>query len=269
MNNDLSVVVNSCDKYEDAWNPFFRLFHIMEADKATSNPIILNTETKQFHCDYLNVKTINTPGKKTWSERMLNTLKQIDSEFILLLLEDFFIMQKFNLEYFNKVMDYLRDHPDVGAVHTTPNGRFPKDAEDMFLRRDFNKLNITITVVVWRKEFLEVLLRKHENIWQFEWYSTFRAKKLYPEWKIVQYNEKFPIIYDYRVNIQEGYGITESKWLPKNKELFDQYGIEVDYDNLGWYVPHEKKTEQITITTIIPRIIKHIKNRISSYKSMR
>ena len=269
MNEDLTVLVNSCDKYEDAWEPFFRLYQIMGADKATSNPVILNTESKQFSCDYLNVVTYNNPNCKTWSERLMAVLDHIDSEYILLLLDDFFIQSPFDLEHFNLVLDYMRAHPEAGAVHTTPNGRFPKDAADMFLVRDFEKLNITITVVVWRKSFLRKLLRKHENIWQFEWYSTFRAKKLYPDTVIIQYNEKYPIIFDYRVNIAEGYGITESKWLPKNKELFDQYGIKVNYENLGWYVPHEKIKEPVTIKSLIPRTIKHIRTRISTYKSMR
>ena len=113
------------------------------------------------------------------------------------------------------------------------------------------------------------LLRRHENIWQFEWYSTFRAKKFFPDVKIMQYNEKFPIIFDYRVNIAEGYGITESKWLPKNKELFDQYGIQVDYNRLGWYEPHEKKPDPVTLKNVIPRGIKHVRTRISVWKSLR
>ena len=26
--NDVTILVNSCDKYEDAWEPFFKLFSI-------------------------------------------------------------------------------------------------------------------------------------------------------------------------------------------------------------------------------------------------
>ena len=268
MNDDVTVLVSSCDKYEDAWEPFFRLFKIMGAEGSTGNPIVLNTETKMFNCDYLNVRTINTPGKNTWSQRLLHVLNELNTDYVFHVLEDFFIQQPFNSEAFSNVMHYMRAHPDVGAMHLTPNGRFPKDATDMFLERKFDKLNITVTCVVWRRCFLMQLLRKHENIWQFEWYSTFRAKKFFPDVKIMQYNEAYPIIFDYRVNIDEGYGITESKWLPKNKELFEKYGIEVDYDRLGWYVPHEKKSDPLTIKNLIPRGIKHIQTKISVYKSL-
>ena len=84
----------------------------------------------------------------------------------------------------------------------------------------------------------------------------------------MQYNENYPIIFDYRVNIAEGYGITESKWLPKNKDLFERYGIEVNYDRLGWYVPHGSKPDPITIRNIIRRGFKHIRTTISVWKSM-
>ena len=33
--------------------------------------------------------------------------------------------------------------------------------------------------------------------------------------------------------IKYGYGITHGQWLPKNKELFEKFGIEVNFDNLG------------------------------------
>ena len=138
---------------------------------------------------------------------------------------------------------------------------------DMFLERKFDKLNITVTAVVWRREFLLKLLRDHESIWQFEWYCTFRAKKFFPDVRIMQYNERYPIIFHYYVKIEDGYGITESKWLPKNKELFEKYGIPVNYDNLGWYSPHPQRRESITIKNIIPRGIKHIRSRIASRKS--
>ncbi len=281
MNEDVTFLVSSCDKYEDAWEPFFRLFHIMGADRGMSNPVVLNTETKQYNCDFMQVRTVNTPLKKaTWSERILHVLEQIDTEFVFHVLEDFFIQHPFNHEYFSKVMDYMRSNPDVGAMHLTPNGRFPKDAEDMFLERKFDKLNITVTCVVWRRAFLIKLLRKHENIWQFEWYSTFRAKKYFPEIKIMQYNEKYPIIFDYRVNIAEGFGITEGKWLPRNKELFDRYGIDVNYKRLGIldmdYINAGSNTliksnpyyDDRSIKGYLLRTVYHFRNRYGSWKSM-
>lgn len=45
--NNLTIIVNSCDKYEDAWNPFFKLMEI-HWPKSDKYQIILNTENKDY-----------------------------------------------------------------------------------------------------------------------------------------------------------------------------------------------------------------------------
>ena len=42
---NLTIIVNTCDKYEDAWNPFFRLMEI-NWPESENYKIILNTENK-------------------------------------------------------------------------------------------------------------------------------------------------------------------------------------------------------------------------------
>ncbi len=268
MHNDVTILVSSCDKYEDAWNPFFELLHVY-AGEALKYPIVLNTETRQYHSDHFNIRVINTPENKTWSERLMNVLRQIDTEYVFLLLEDFFIQSPFHFEAFETVVQYMRDHSEVGVIHTTPTGKFKELPEEMFFERTFDQNNICVTAVLWRKAFLEKLLRNHENIWEFEWYSGIRAKR-YPE-KVMQYNERFPVIFDYRVVISDGYGITEGKWLPRNKELFEKHGITVDYDRLGWYTPPEARLKQSrwTPSALARRFKNRLRYEIHRYKSLK
>ena len=49
LNNDVTIIVNSCDKYECAWEPFFKLFKINWPECESFN-IILNTEEKKYEC---------------------------------------------------------------------------------------------------------------------------------------------------------------------------------------------------------------------------
>lgn len=267
MNQDVTFLVSSCDKYEDAWHPFFELLHIYGGD--FHYPIVLNTETKQYHSEHFDVRVINTPFKATWSERMMNVLQQIDTEFVFLLLDDFFLQSPFNHAQFDKVVEYMRSNPDAGVMHMTPSARFKNLPPEMFFERTFDELNITVTAVLWRRAYLQKILRKHENIWDFEWYCGQRAKK-YPE-KIMQYSQAFPIIFDYKVIISEGYGITESKWLPKNKELFEKHGIDVDFEKLGWYIPPENrpKVSRWTPAALMRRFRNRVRYEINKRKSLR
>ena len=61
MNNDVTFLISSCDKYEDAWHPFFKLLHVHGG--AINYPIVLNTETKSYSSDFFDVRVINTPAK--------------------------------------------------------------------------------------------------------------------------------------------------------------------------------------------------------------
>lgn len=75
MKNDVTFLVSSCDKYEDAWHPFFELLHIY--GDGFRYPVVLNTETKQYASKHFQIRVINTPGKTTWSERMMNVLEKL------------------------------------------------------------------------------------------------------------------------------------------------------------------------------------------------
>lgn len=41
-----SILVNTCDKFEDCWNPFFKLFFLFWPDY--NGVIYLNTEYKEY-----------------------------------------------------------------------------------------------------------------------------------------------------------------------------------------------------------------------------
>ena len=74
----------------------------------------------------------------------------------------------------------------------------------------------------------------HESPWEFEKYGSYRSKKY--NQKIMIINNMYgimPPVFDYDVEIKYGHGLTLGQWLPKNKELFEKYGIDVNFDNLG------------------------------------
>ena len=62
MNNSdkVTIVLNSCDKYEALWYPFFELFRIHWP--SCSYPLILNTKTK----DYMHPQTVGDTLSKAF-----------------------------------------------------------------------------------------------------------------------------------------------------------------------------------------------------------
>lgn len=236
--DNFTIIVNSCDKYEDAWDPFFKLLKLQWPD-CSKYEIILNTETKVYNCDFLNVKTI-CGGNKTWSIRLKNVLKSIDSELVVFLLEDFFLKSPVNQKDFLEIVDYmLKENIGYIGLKYRPN-RLLKDGslpKEKFIERDNLSVNLRLPLIssMWNRKYFIKLLRNHESPWDFEQYAGTRSKRI--KQKVLDANNNqgfYNAIFDYDIDMQYGIGISKGKWLmPKTKEFLDSYGFKVNYDALG------------------------------------
>lgn len=236
---NITILVNSCDKYEDAWEPFFRLLkiHWPECEKYR---IILNTETKVYDCDFLNVETVCGGKNITWSKRLKNVLKKIDSEIVFFLMEDFFLKDRLDDEEFLSVVDFMLEDETIGYISVMyKDPKICKDgslAKGRFVSRDELPIKHRLALVstLWNRRYLIKIIRNHETPWEFELYAGIRSNRYENKLLDVNNNEGYcNCIYNYDIAWEKGVGITHGQWLPKNKDLFDKYGIEVNFDNLG------------------------------------
>ena len=281
MNQCVTFLVNSCDKYEDAWHPFFEcLWHFAG---ELPYPMILNTETKRYSSTRYPVLCVNVGSRKrvSWSRRLLHVLEAVETEFVFFLLEDYFLEDSFDRERFETVVEYMKAHPDVCMVDIRPrwagsaeekaaNRIQYADTEDSFLERNSSRFNITCSPGVWRTDALRSLLRPHEDVWDFERYVGLRAKKY--GWKVIRFDTRVPGIYEYDYQIWSGMGITAGHWLPGNKAFFDSLGIEVNYDRLGMLnagTVDEVKTEtRKDVFALLKKVPRKIRKRLTRKKSL-
>lgn len=238
---DLTILVNSCDKYEDAWEPFFKILKL-QWPECEQYKFVLNTETKVYNCDFLNVETVCGGKERTWSQRLKYALEHIDSDYILYLLEDFFLLEKVSNETFEEALKLIQSGNDIGYIglkyQKKREYRNPDDEDNSvrFIEKDkvvsVNRINSMSAL--WNKKWLLSLIREHETPWEFELYGSERSRRT-PEKVLIINNSDgcCPCVFNYNVDIHYGHGITCGKWLPKNVELFEQYGIKVNFDNLG------------------------------------
>lgn len=234
---NVTVLVNSCDKYEDAWEPFFKLLKLQWPDCPYD--MVLSTETKSYDCDCFNVKTINSSPKSSWSSRLKNVINQIETEYILFFLEDFFLLEKVRVDIFERALELIESDREIGLI-TFDKRRwgtaFPAetDYDKCFVELKKGAKNRTnVLVGLWRKDYFLRLLVGDENPWEYEKNSNIRSR--YAGFKIYTQNyEASSPAFRYCMNPIDGYGITLGKWLPKNKELFEKNGIYgINYNNLG------------------------------------
>lgn len=236
-NKNLTILVNSCDKYEDAWYPFFYL--LRNHWPACNCDIVLNTETKQYYDDFFNIKTINTGAELSWTARLRYVLNKIDTEFVLFFLEDFFLITDVRQEAFDKALELISNNKDIGLVHFIPSEKVmpvPKyDLENCFYELPIKKrtLRTRVAVSLFRKDYFLKLLYGDENPWQYERESHIRS--MFAGYKIYRQDYNlYPPTFSYFIDASLGIGITSGKWLSANRKFFESEGLyEVNYNKLG------------------------------------
>lgn len=237
---DITVLVNSCDKYKDAWEPFFRLLHIQWQDLPYN--VVLNTETLSYECDFMNVRTINSSKGIPWAKRLRHVLENIDTEFILYTLEDFFFDRPVNVSAFEEAHQLIKNDASIGYIGLRYNRQLVfkdesnADRNARFVSKDelvvVNRVNSQ--TALWRRKWLLSLLRDHETPWEFEMYASIRSRRTDKKVLIINNtNEIMPPVFSYGLDPKDGLGIYGGKFLHKNRELFEKYGIKANFDNLG------------------------------------
>ena len=122
-----SVLVNTCDKFEDCWNPFFKLFCMYWKDYK--GKIYLNTEYKDYSFPGLDIIPVKgCVGKKingsfaTWSQCLKWALDSIPEDIILYLQEDYFLKSQVQTSMIDDAVNLMLENKDIKCIHLTDQG---------------------------------------------------------------------------------------------------------------------------------------------------
>ena len=219
----MKILVLSCDKNEDT----FELFHHCIEKYYPEHPeIIYAMETK----DNPYYKTIKKDYPlEQWTRRIRETLKDIDDDQILIMIDDIFIHNPVdtkrieyaskhltgNIALFNFEKEYDNNNIDVGL-------------DGFKLRRHGSIYEISIMCGLWNKEKLIHVLEEDSDPWTVEYRQKTKG-------------------YDYYINsgdyiIDWGYanwvtqGIVKGKWTRSMVDFAKKEGIKIDFEKRGFYV---------------------------------
>lgn len=246
VNDNYAILINTCDKFDDCWEPFFKLFTTYWPDcKGT---IYLNTEHKSFKYPGLKIKCLkvadeNTDKRLTWSECLIKALDSIDEDYVLYLQEDYFFNATVNNSLFHKTLELMQRNPEMECLHLRSRvgmGSVFLEEEELQLIERNNSVNYSAScqASIWKKEILLKLVEPSENGWDFEKFGSIRARvnqhKFY-NLNLKTKEQKF--IFSYILT-----GVVQGKWLDQEvKELFTKHSIDVDYSIRG-FIQKEKRT---------------------------
>ena len=251
---DCTLVVSSCDAYEDLWPAFFKILSIEWPNIEC--PIVLNTESKSYNYPGLDIRTFRMyhPGEKIpWSRRLRETLEKIESKYIIFMLDDFFLQGTVDTKRLKQCLDSMEQNNRIVSFcfMETFSSNVKDERYIQFERRPLiapYKLNCQ--AALWKRTSFIKYLKKDENPWEWETMGNWRTYR-YPRdifySQIPNGDYIFPYIYKANGINWGGLALYRGKWyLPYVEPLFKKHDIEMNFSVRGTvkdidFVPSARK----------------------------
>lgn len=163
---DVTLVVISCDAYKDLWKPFFHCFFKYWPD--CPYPIFL--ASNESKCSDSKVKSILIGPDKDYASNLISILKQVESQWLILWVEDAFITSKINTSRIKKLIgDAQKDNAVYLKLITSTPWAFVKDKkQEIGPIPKGVKYRSGIGLGLWNKETLLKILKPGESAWQID-----------------------------------------------------------------------------------------------------
>ena len=168
--NNIDLLVVSCDSYSDVWPYFFNNFFINWSDCPIN--IFLLSNFKTFKDSRINNISI---GKDiSWSGNLLKGLSKIDSDYVIIMIDDLLLNRKISNNYFFKITKWIKhNNPNYLRLHnSTRTQNHDKLIGKIPIKTPYK---VSLMPGIWNKKFLEKILKKGENAWEFEKFGSKRA----------------------------------------------------------------------------------------------
>ena len=230
---DLTIFVNTSDNFEDCWIPFFLLFQRYWPNCPF--PIVLNTETKEFRFDSLDIHcskvAVGETRRLTWSECLARGLDAIETPYILYLQEDYFLEGPVREDLINTFLAEMRaGRADViRLMECGGAGPWHPSQNPLLWEVDRHaKYRISLQAGLWRKSTLRSHVRLHESPWQLEAFGSARAWR--KNEKVLCVNRDRFSKPDSEIFPYQATGVVSGQWEREIVEpLFARHGIDMDF----------------------------------------
>jgi len=219
--SDIAVLIASCDKYYDLWQPFFTLFFRHWPDCCY--PVYLVSNYRVYPDP--RVKTIAVGEDTDWSSNLISALQQIPNSYVILLLEDYLLTRPVSTAMVETLAAYMRQRragclrlypcpgPDVSCPDNTEVGEILKGSA----------YRLSTQAAIWDKLVLLGLLRQGETPWELEVLGSKRTNALNAPFLSVKRNDNntYPISYFCTA-------VVRGKWVLAAIRLCRKEDIQVD-----------------------------------------
>lgn len=169
-NPEMTLIINTCDKFSDIWEIQCSLLE-KNWNERNVRTILLTDRSTDFQ--YQNVDVLCAGDGLDMVDRLRFAMERIDTEFIFVTLDDYFLIQSANSARIKELTGIMhRDGIDYMRLYEYPKSRqTTKLTNDGSIRKlTFDKrYDVNLYPGIWRKCFLEKTLSVPGlNAWEYE-----------------------------------------------------------------------------------------------------
>lgn len=228
----LTIVVTSCDDFEECWGPFAHGLDKYWADCIF--PAILITNNKTFVHPKLRATTQG--ADKGWASNLIEALHKLSTPYILYLQEDYWLKTPVSTQTISRYLSLLESNniaylrlypcppPTVPSSYGDNIGTIPPG----------EPYRTSLQAAIWKKSVMLNLLQENESPWHFEIDGSKRSTKAPGEFLSVKrfLNSNPPATpgIDYVCT-----AINKGRWSKEAVEYARNEGLNIDFSNR----PHE------------------------------
>lgn len=241
FNGRLSILVSTCDAYADLWEPFFLM---LKKYLPLEIPIYLNTESKSIQMEGLDIRCIHPPERFRdcpYGKRMILALRQIQTDYVLMMLDDFFLRKTVDTDIFSRIIKWMDEDKDIVCFNSEATAVYADWELNKYpgFRRfpPGNNYTLNMQAAIWRTKSLIKYWRPDISPWEWELLVNTMTTK-YPKDKFYCASTWGDSYMDYgHYATGDLWGVVRGKWFfPDVKPFFEKEGITADLSRRGEFV---------------------------------
>ncbi len=230
MDNRMSIIVISCDKYRDIVE--YYLYYLKLNWKDCKYRILVAEQECDLHSDV--AETVLCGKDVTWTKAAINTISQTKSPFILLSCDDFYIFDKVYSDEIEEVLDFIEKNKikyyrlPISKPYNRKYIQY-KDNRNVEMIPRNKAYGVSIGTSIWdRNEILNILGDGSKTAWDLENEFSKNAADSKEAYYVDYVSDRRPLLHSVHM-------ATMGKWIPSAVKKFKKHGYnDIEYQKRGF-----------------------------------
>ncbi|WP_320122125.1 hypothetical protein [uncultured Sphaerochaeta sp.] len=216
MIKDFAVLMTTCDSYYDVAMNFFPILKLYWSN--FSEKVYILSEIGEYDYHHEDAIVINAGNNKSWSSRLEYAISRIDENYILFMMDDYYLGNNVSSENIKDIITFMKDNNIYYYClrNMAKTNKLYPNGKAGYIDAD-RKYGMSLQAAIWRTDYLRKIVSGNNcSAWQIEnlMNRNISEKKEFLENAAVDVRNL--------LNIQNA--VIKGKWVPKVIRFYRRRG---------------------------------------------